>query len=96
MELEIRLAVQVEESASWCGNLRSRRTKAFPWRCKSLRQFYRGVLELQAVAGIKNPEKRPTPLFLNIISVLQYKKEFLFLASKIPNYTPQILNASAS
>ena len=51
---------------------------------------------LQAFAGIKNPEKRPTPLFLNRISVLQYKKELLFLTSKIPNYSPQILNASAS
>ena len=46
VELEIRLAVQVKESSSWCENIQSRVIKAFPWRYKSLRQFYRGVLEL--------------------------------------------------
>jgi len=33
------------------------------------------LLYIQAVAGINYAKKRPTPLFRNMISVLQYEKE---------------------
>ena len=35
-------------------------------------------LQVSVVAGIKKAEKRPTPLFLNRNSLLQYKKDINF------------------
>ena len=54
-----------------------------PEGCTLLFRYVTGVFlciwgVLQVVAGIKKAEKRPTPLFLNRISVLQYKKDFNF------------------
>ena len=41
--------MEIEEITFTRGDLHGRMMKTFPWRCESLRQFYRGVLELRQV-----------------------------------------------